>query len=108
MAVRRIELGGTIWVCTDCMIVHANGEENPDRRADEPETWALWDDDKYELAMGMSREEHNDGCPNSNDDTWGREDCDCEELSFTWSSCDGCGSTLGGERYAFTYWIVTS
>jgi hypothetical protein len=29
---------------------------------------------------------------------------ECDRDTFRWSSCDGCGSTLGGERHAATLW----
>ena len=28
-----------------------------------------------------------------------------EDLGFSWHRCDGCGSTLGGDRYAATLWL---
>jgi hypothetical protein len=30
---------------------------------------------------------------------------ECERLSFSWSACDVCGSSLGGERAAVTFWL---
>ena len=36
----------------------------------------------------------------------GTHDEPCEDIDFTWSSCDGCGSTLGGSRHAYTAWLV--
>jgi hypothetical protein len=33
-------------------------------------------------------------------------ECHGEPLhEFSWRSCQGCGSTLGGERYMVTAWI---
>jgi len=41
-----------------------------------------------------------------------RRDCTCwndnqdvmtTELGFSWSACDSCGSTLGGDRYTLSY-----
>jgi hypothetical protein len=49
----------------------------------------------FEVTMGMDREEHECG---------GAEECDCEVRSFSMSACEGCGSDLGGERYAMTIW----
>jgi hypothetical protein len=89
---------GVIWVCVDCMLTEANGEttENPDR-----EPWNLWKQDDAEITMGMVREEHTDGC--SFDD-----DCGCDQIPFSSSDCEGCGSQLAGERHAFTWWKAPS
>lgn len=92
--------GGTIWVCTDCMILAANGEEPLDRPDSEPEPWALWPDSAGETTMGLLREQHE--CDYATGGEYG--DCDCERREFSWSDCDGCGSRLGGARYAYTYW----
>jgi hypothetical protein len=29
-------------------------------------------------------------------------ECDCDSLGFSWRACDGCGSALGGGRFALT------
>ena len=29
-------------------------------------------------------------------------DDDCEAIGFSWRPCDGCGSSLGGDRYGYT------
>lgn len=34
-------------------------------------------------------------------------ECDCDRLEFSWSSCDACGSNLGGDRHAFIIWYPT-
>jgi hypothetical protein len=33
------------------------------------------------------------------------DDCECEDLGFSWSACATCGSTLGGNRDAVTFWV---
>jgi hypothetical protein len=93
----------TIWVCQDCMLHHANGEcgdchtdEGHDR-----EPWAL-ESNRSKATMGMFKEHHE--CDTRWSD-WRERGCDCETRNFSWSSCDGCGSTLGGERHAFTLWL---
>lgn len=82
---------GTIWVCVDCMLTHANGEcgENPDR---EPLGLLA----EYEITMGLLREEHHEDCDS--------DECDCEVISFSAVGCDGCGSPLHGERHAMAIW----
>lgn len=32
------------------------------------------------------------------------DDCECEQMTFSWSPCATCGSTLGGARDAVTFW----
>jgi hypothetical protein len=90
--------GGTIWVCVDCMLIHANGEidNTPDK-----EPWCLWDYTSNEITMGMDYDEHE--CETDWDDSM-HDECDCEHISFSWRQCEGCGSHLGGDRFAFTYW----
>lgn len=34
------------------------------------------------------------------------DDCECEQMSFSWSSCDVCGSSLGGSRDAVVFWFA--
>jgi len=31
-------------------------------------------------------------------------ECECEQTTFSWSSCDVCGSNLGGAREAVVFW----
>lgn len=91
---------GIIWVCTDCMFAHANGEVSDDRPADVPELWALWADEPVgSVTMGIGSGEHSDGCEGD----W-EQGCYCEITPFSHSRCDGCGSTLEGARHAFTWW----
>jgi hypothetical protein len=86
-----------ISVCLACMFMHTNGEY-PGGPADidpnEPEPWALLPEGTHP-AMGG---EHNERCTPADRE----EGCDCENLGFSWSRCEGCGSTLGGDRYLFT------
>lgn len=86
----------TIWVCTDCMLHHANGECGGchDDAGHDCEPLQLID---CEITMGMMREEHGEGCDMA-------EECNCETDYFSWSQCSGCGSHLGGERHAMTIW----
>jgi len=99
----KLAHGGTIWVCVDCLVADVNGEEPIDRPATEPQVWALWEDDTdHELTVGMLHEDHE-----CDKDDAGRpldDECGCSRHEFSWSACDGCGSTLGGSREAYTYW----
>ncbi|MGJ3559669.1 hypothetical protein ACR6C2_17000 [Streptomyces sp. INA 01156] len=57
-------------------------------------------------ALGMGYEEHNEECLrySMGSDAPGDYECDCEENTFSTSSCDGCGSYYHGARYAMTEW----
>ena len=84
-----------LWLCVDCTQVLANGELGDDSTPD-LEPLGLIERDE-EITLGMLDEEHScDGTA---------EECDCESQSFSWSRCDGCGSTLGGSRHAATLWF---
>lgn len=87
---------GTIWVCVDCMFTHANGECGPDPDR-EPLNLIR---EGQSITMGVLPEEHNESCTEADRE----EGCDCDHIRFSWSSCEGCGSTLGGDRYNMTLW----
>lgn len=98
------------WCCTDCLILLANGEAPADLTESEVTAWQEQIDLRnhgYNLTLGMLREEHS--CTNANGQTAGDlgGECDCEVNSFSWSPCDVCGSNLGGERHAVSFWKVT-
>jgi hypothetical protein len=52
-----------------------------------------------ELYTGLLYEEHSCGKKIDDDFNIG---CECEHQEFSWSTCDGCSSTLGGHRFAIT------
>lgn len=78
---------GTIDVCVDCLFILANGECEPDRQDEVLEGLArnwpapLW------LVPGCGSD-----CCGDESDPW-----------FSWQSCDGCGSQLGGNRVHATW-----
>lgn len=92
----------TGWVCTDCMMLLANGETPPEMDEDETAAW-LDSLDDTEMTPGMAWEDH-DECTNHLAGEW-TEECYCETIDFSWSSCDSCHSSLGGTRHAVTFWI---
>lgn len=94
-------------ICTDCVIWFANGDTSGD--------WT-----EKERAEFLSRVgQHTRGC----EITLGSVDCehcgseareadrdgteDCEPW-FSWSSCDTCGSHLGGNRHHAVAWLPDS
>jgi hypothetical protein len=67
-----------IRICTDCLCYLANGdvpEDRPDLPIQIDRNWTDWD-----VVLSGDPEE--------------------DEGSFSWSSCDCCGSNLGGYRYS--------
>jgi hypothetical protein len=102
---RRISIDyGTIWVCQCCMLSHANGECCADdlHGGDGIAPWSDVDFDRFAVAMGLlSLRDHDDACEVDPDTD---EACGCERREFSTSRCDGCGSSLAGERHAF--WLT--
>ena len=106
----------TGWCCIDCLMILANGEDNPDWT--EAEATAHHENmtrqiGECEVTLGLMASEHSDDCPNVwrfehpgiSGDIWvGGHECYCEQEEFSWSSCDTCGSHLGGAREAVTFW----
>ena len=69
-------------VCVDCAMLIANGETPEDN----PEFGLLPEWEGWHVVLD---------CP---------ENC---EGSFSWSSCEGCGSRLGGDRHPAAAWKET-
>lgn len=88
-----------LWVCTDCIVLHANGEEPADPTEYEPLSLIPEDAD---VTMGLLWEEHADDCANRAAEEL-VEECSCETREFSHSRCDGCGN-LPGTRHALTLW----
>lgn len=98
---------GARWVCQCCMLSHANGEccADDEHGGDGIAPWSDVDD-RYSVTMGLLPVEHHYSCavyeagkfPSDYDG------CDCERDSFSSWPCEGCGSSLAGERWAFTLW----
>ena len=86
-----------ILVCTDC---YEDGEH------DEPTTP---DREPYGLLDPNAVVTDNTCSNHSGTDDETCEDCGCggyEDgvVDFSWSRCEGCGSTLGGARYRMALW----
>jgi len=100
----------TIWVCTDCIMHHANGECgscHDDENGHDEEPLSFIPDNLYPT-MGMRYSDHSEDCPNyfpegaDTSQAPGNVECDCETNAYSMSRCHGCGSYLHGERHAMT------
>lgn len=97
-----------IWVCQDCMLHHANGECGSCHTDEGHDREPMGLTDPSEVTTGMDHTEHAHGCLFRTAPTFACDagyECDCETMTFSWSSCEGCGSTLAGERHAMTLWF---
>lgn len=86
------------WCCTDCIMLHANGETPPHMTEAETDAWL---ESMGDIMPTVGR--HTDDCGCSTWDSPYHRDV-CETLEFSWKPCQSCGSTLGGERHAITLW----
>lgn len=96
------------WVCICCYVLLVNGDGCDCPKGDHSEGLLSQFVD-MEVTPGMTWEEHERDCERYKacgqfELIPGDYDCDCEHNSFSWSPCGGCGSELGGERYAVTGW----
>lgn len=85
-------------ICVDCLMHLANGECgscHDDNGHDREPLNSIPNTDLVTLGTL----EHSEYCRRESDG-----ECDCENLGFSWSQCEGCGSNLGGDRYAATGW----
>lgn len=92
----------TLWVCVDCTLADAGYDDHLDEDGaaqDGNVPWSEWEDCAH-ITSGLLASEHECDYPAD----WERGACHCEHDEFAWRRCDGCGSTLGGQRDAFTYW----
>jgi hypothetical protein len=93
---------GTIWVCQDCFLHHANGECGGCHESHDEEPLNLISGDFW-VTAGMAWSEHSDDCRTERQvDSGSWHGCDCETDSYSTSACEGCGSWLHGERHAMT------
>lgn len=90
----------TLRVCQDCYLAHHGILEDgdPDHVPDREPLGEV--PDGVTLTAGLLREAHDPWCDDP--DTCSIEGEGCEHHTFSWSPCDGCGSTLGGDRHALT------
>jgi len=97
----------TLWVCVNCIMHHANGECGDCHREEGHEGGEpLSKVDYCNSAMGHPSSEHDEDCLRflMRSDAPDDYECDCETITFSTATCDGCGSTYHGERHAMTEW----
>lgn len=88
------------WCCSDCIMLLANGETPPEMDEEETAAYLARIPDFPRVTIGRSIEVC--GCEDWDTD---QHRYGCEHDDFSWSRCDVCGSTLGGERHAVTFWL---
>lgn len=71
-----------IEICQDCLLILVNGEGPDDVAKALAHRWPVGT-----ITLGRL---------GSDEDQF--------DAFFSWQSCDGCGSTLGGDRYYVTGW----
>lgn len=91
-------------VCIDCALLVANGETDPNLTEEETADFLVRFEDANagcQVTLGSIECEHC-GRAAREEDPDGTETC---EPWFSWSSCDGCNSPLGGDRHHAVAWV---
>jgi len=96
MTSARVEFDTTeLSVCVVCLHLLANGEYNDGEDSAE-KAWEgqqkIWGDDMRHLIAGSDCD---DNCTRHDDP----DECKSLDQGFSWSTCDGCGSDFGGDRF---------
>lgn len=95
------------WCCTDCLMLLANGDTPTEWTESEVTEWLARIEKNAEnttdATLGHLHDEF-DGCSHY-PEPCESDECDCEEIPFSSSSCGYCGSSLAGARHAFTWWL---
>lgn len=90
----------TLWVCVGCLTYAELDDLLPET---DRTPWGLYRGGR--AFLGLHSSEHADDCPNRDYGTgadWA--ECECDRITYSRRSCDGCGSSLHGARYAYTSW----
>lgn len=95
------EIVREVYLCTDCMLHHCNGEcgscawcTGEESESPLPLS-ALTGRDRRLLAMGAH--EHSEHCTEEDR----KEGCDCGHVPFALFDCAGCGRRVAGDRFDF-------
>lgn len=81
---------GVLWVCVECLMAR-----EADDTEEYPNAWSREPD--IDVTLGQLYEAHDCDDPTSGI-------CSCDHRNFSTSRCDGCGSHVAGERFAYTWW----
>jgi hypothetical protein len=102
---RREHANGSI--CTDCLMLAANGTEpehmSTDELADYLERIDEHPNAEYEMTLGHLHDDPAVGCFHAGEPC--ADGCSCERHEFAWCPCAMCGSLLAGERHDVTFWL---
>lgn len=85
----------TIKACVVCLHLTANGEFNDGTDAAEKSSEGrvkIWGDRASQFTLAGCDED----CVNQHDSD---HECESFEQGFSWSDCEGCGDTDGGDRF---------
>jgi hypothetical protein len=101
-----------IRICECCMFINANGESSCDPMYMDEEGQCAHSrgmaeslaDGRHHLTLGQTTDECGHDLGTEGGDEAHSEEC--ERLGFSWWSCDLCGVSEGGERYAATLWPI--
>jgi len=104
------------WICVHCFIHLVNGDCTEVMQCHievgcHCENDPLWKFGDMHITHGMLYSEHDSECKNfrADQEDWmspyGDHECDCETITHSMRSCDGCGSVYHGKRHAVTGWI---
>jgi hypothetical protein len=77
------EITTDLWVCTDCIFLIANGD-----LPEEPNDYDAGAIGRIWAGYNVVPDGRHEG-----------EDEDADVQTFSWASCDGCNSHLGGARH---------
>ncbi len=83
---------GTAWVCVDCYFAHHYGAHEHEGQWFAGESDSPSDREPLALLEGYDIADNTSNPEDPEDEYSGQDE-------FSWRSCDGCGSTLGGSRY---------
>jgi hypothetical protein len=86
--------GRDVWVCTDCYFAHHFGAHEHEGQWFAGESVIAADREPLALLEGFELADNTDAETGE-----GTQD-------FSWSTCEGCGSTLGGSRDRLSTWKV--
>jgi hypothetical protein len=120
--VRPHRQSATLWVCVDCYFAHHGVLEDHGAPFDREPLGEIPAD--VETSAGLLLSEHEcvelecpgheslNGahmgesvyCDGTCQEPLPADECGCDEITFTHSGCEGCGSQLGGTRHALTMW----